>query len=891
MSLDPLRSSSIVDPLADGPSSPNADGQSARNDPLLKIDALRRLRKLEEWFEVEKVRQAPNRYQMAIDADFYDGLQWSDEDAQVLIDRYQAPLVYNKVATTIDWITGTEKRTRVDFKVFPRSSNDRNESENKTKILKFLQDVNKGQFCRSRAFFESTTVGVGWLECGIRGDPSKELIYDRAETWRHVWYDSHAIEIDDSDARYIFRSKWVDEDVAAMCFPNYSQAIHSAAVYSDIADQQDEDEWYLGRLLSDRNRTETVFGRRTFVDSTASLFNQRPRVKLTEAWYRVPAKVKLFIGGGFHGLMFDPNDDLHQYMAAQKATSLIDRTMMRVRCGIFIRGRFIYDDWSPYRHNAFPLTPIWANRRGRDNAPYGAIRNQRDPQESFNKRMSKALHIFSSRRVFAEAGAGLDIDEIRKEAARPDSVFIFPKGNKFELKTDVDVAEHHLAYAEVDARMIQDIGGVTDELMGRKTNAVSGRAIEARQDQGSTVTTKYFDALRLGFQLHGQKLLSLIEQFMTWHRALRIIGERRGYDFLEINQPGQDAQGQPILLNDITKSQADFIVSAEDFRETIRQAAFEQLMDMAGKLPPEISIKLIDDILEFADIPGADAIIATIREINGKPPRDKILTPEEEQAIEQQKAQEDQKKQLADQLALENAMGEVGKLESEIRLNNAKAAELEAQIGQDGGAAEIEYQQKLLKIREDTAKLVLALTSKVEQAKLALKAKEAQFAQRYSTEHAKIASAERIAAADRMHQAGVEAMKLDSGEHMAAQDLASKERQTAAQLRSGERQASADRTAKERIARSAQAAKGTTSGAKSTGGASAKPAAAPAPEVRMLPAPEPAPAPHVTVSTSIDNSGGDDEIVVEKDIKFQINSKGDMTGAKVVERRRPRKKQ
>ena len=76
--------------------------------------------KLMEWYQQERERQAANRYQMALDEDFYDGLQWSEEDILELEARGQAAYVYNKIKPTIDWVIGTEKRTRIDFKVLPR---------------------------------------------------------------------------------------------------------------------------------------------------------------------------------------------------------------------------------------------------------------------------------------------------------------------------------------------------------------------------------------------------------------------------------------------------------------------------------------------------------------------------------------------------------------------------------------------------------------------------------------------------------------------------------------------------------------------------------------------------------------------------------------------------
>ena len=685
--------------------------------------AQKRLRQLEEWLEVEQIRQAPNRYQMAIDEDFYDNLQISDDDAEALISRGQAPLVYNKIAPAIRWVTGTEKRTRIDFKVFPRSSNDRNGAENKTKVLKYIADVNKSQYARSRAFADAVKVGLGWLECGLRADPTKELIFDRHESWRNLLYDSHGIETDGTDWRYVFRQKHVDLDVAELLFPETVEAIRAASTYSDMVDWQENDLWYMGQYLSARqpDGLSAAIGRRTFVDSTASSFNRRSRVRLIEAWYRMPCKCSLIVGSGLHGTIFDPNDDYHVWLMQQRAASVIERVSMRVRCAIFVRGTLLQDVMSPYRHNEFPFTPIWGNRRGLDNAPYGMIRGMRDPQEDFNRRMSKALFSLSARRVIMDRGAHEDLEVIREEAARPDPVFEIKPGARFELHTDIDIAEAHLEYSRIDERMIQDTSGVVDELMGRKTNAISGKAIEARQDQGSTVTTDYFDALRLAVQLHGQKVLSLAEQFYTEKKDIRVIGERKGYDFLTINEPGIDKNtGQPTLLNDITKDQADFVVSSQDFRESARQAAYDRMMDMVTKLPPEIAIKLLDDVLEFADLPGAEAIIQTIREINGKPPRDKQLTPEEEAQIQAQKQQQAQKQAFAEQLAVKQALLTVETQAATVKKLNAEADEIMAQASAVGANSEVKAQmeQKVQQIRTDTAKLIANLTDQVRQAQM-----------------------------------------------------------------------------------------------------------------------------------------------------------------------------
>lgn len=725
------------------------------------------LRQLEEWYEVERIRQAPNRYQQAIDDDFYDGLQWSDEDAQELALRGQAPLVYNKVQPAVKWLTGTEKRTRIDYKILPRKDNGVNEAENLTKLLKYVQDVNKAAYARSRGFEDAIKVGCGWLECGIRGDPTKELLYSRAESWRNIIYDSQAWEFDLSDARYMFRQKWTDLDIAEALFPKRAQALKSASVYSDYSDAQDNEEWYLGQILQERAADGSVMNRRTFVDTSSSLFNRRSRVKMMECWFRKPTAIKYIDSSGteHHSKEYDPENEAHVQLIKAGNGDLYDRLGMKMWCAIYIRGTLLQLMKSPYRHNDFPFTPIWGNRRARDHAPYGIIRVIRDPQEDFNKRMSKALHALSSRRIVMDVGAVDDIEELRLEAARPDSIIAKNKGSELEMHTDADIAEEHIKYANLDEKAIQDNSGVTDELMGHKTNAVSGIAIEKRQDQGSTVTTDFFDNLRLATQLHGQKELSLIGQYYSEEKQIRVIGSKRPDDFVTINQRQPDGS----ILNDITQTECDFVVDETDFKATARQAMFETLLAMVTelmKVNQNLGMLLLDDVMEFSDIPGKEEMVATIRQISGKPDPNKKLTPQEQQAA-QQKAQQDQAEQdEMKQLQVQEVQGKVAGLMGKAKELDARAGLLDAQrqeIGQgDGGASDLaqSYNDKMQSLHDDTAKVIdqlrkeiLVLEKQVSTADVRAvdhsrdaAVKQHGIERKYEADMAKIASTEKIAA-------------------------------------------------------------------------------------------------------------------------------------------------
>ncbi len=87
-----------------------AGASSAPESPFDSQPMLALHDKLTSWYDAEWNRQASNRFQQALDEDFYDGMQWTQEDAQALIERGQAPLVFNEVKPTIDWIIGTERR-------------------------------------------------------------------------------------------------------------------------------------------------------------------------------------------------------------------------------------------------------------------------------------------------------------------------------------------------------------------------------------------------------------------------------------------------------------------------------------------------------------------------------------------------------------------------------------------------------------------------------------------------------------------------------------------------------------------------------------------------------------------------------------------------------------
>jgi hypothetical protein len=626
--------------------------------------------KLVDWLQQERDRQSVNRFQMAIDEDFYDGLQWTEEDVAELHERNQAPLVFNKIKPSINWMLGTEKRTRFDYKILPREESDVQAAEVKTKVFKYLSDCNRLPFERSQAFKEQIGAGLGWLEDGVNNEPGQEIIYAGAESWRNVLHDSMAVKMDLSDGRYLFRWRWIDIDIAEAMFPDRISVLRSEAVDADQIAEKDEDIWYLGART---NSEMTEFSRHARYRSVASQgaggFNRRQRVKIIEGWYRVPMPCKVMRGGGaLDGEIYDQNNSAHADAVQSEECTLAGTTYLKMRVMLFTETHPLWDGDSPYKHNKFPLTPLWCYRRARDGMPYGMIRDVRDAQEDFNKRASKALFILSTNRVIMAKGTidAKDIERFRAEVARPDGIIEYATGKKMEIQQDKALGEEHLHLADRDAQMIQDISGVTDENLGRQTNANSGIAIQRRQDQGGVVTASIFDNYRFAYQVQGEKLLSLIEQYFTAKKVLRIVGDNKPIEWLPVNT--KDANGQP--LNDITANRADFIVDEQDFRASLRQAQAESMMEMLGKIAPvmpQAAMNLLDLVVDLWDMPNKEEWLTRIRNINGQ--RDPAKAPTPEDKARMAKAQALQDTQL--QLTLDTAKAKLDQIKGQGRKMDA----------------------------------------------------------------------------------------------------------------------------------------------------------------------------------------------------------------------------
>lgn len=591
--------------------------------------ALQRFQRNRSWFIMEMQRQAANRYQMALDEDYYDGDQWTPSEAAAVRARGQNPVVMNEVKPMLDFVIGTERRLRVDAQVINRNDSSPEadqDAQNKSQLIKFVDDVNRVQFLRSDAADDQFKAGLGWLEQGIRSDPSKLPIYLRHESWRNMLYDSLGKSKMPDDWRYMYRFREVDFDIAEALTPrNKVDQLRRAVIHPDKAQHllNFMDGAPMSGMMSLTDLALT--GRWTTYDAEAWLANPRERVLLIEAWM-----TEVFRDEGDSG------------------GSIEDQPIrMRKRVSIMTEYDTLIESWSPFNHDMFPFIPLWCYRRKKDGAPYGLIRQHRGAQDSLNKFMSKAQFRLATRQVWMEEGAldeeVMDEDQFEDAVGDPSAIITVAKGalsgNRIEVKEGTQLAAADIQMADRFAQGIRQLGPVSTEDRGQDPSDVSGKARAIRQEQGSRLTAEVFDNQLLARQIEGEMKLSLIEQYQIEPFEFRVPGDGGGQaQYVKINQPDPSNPGRK--LNDITARKAHFVIGETPWQQSLAEAMFESLMGMMGelaKVAPQVVVGILDVVFEMnPSLPKKQVLLARIRQVTGMPDPAKGDTPEMQQKQKQQ---------------------------------------------------------------------------------------------------------------------------------------------------------------------------------------------------------------------------------------------------------------
>jgi len=625
-------------------------------------------------------------------AAYYDGVQLTPETIRQMQERGLAPLVRNLIGPTVDLVLGIEAKAKRDWKIRADQDDAVDLAAAMSAEIKKAERISNADQACSDAYAGMVKAGVGWVEVAREANPFKPRYRVAPVHRREIYWDFRAKSLDLSDARYLVRKQWVDQDVLLLHFPNKAKLILSSMNRWSDWDEVSAAEEFVNLAQAHEIEVRTTIEENEWRDA------DRKRLCLYEVWYRHWRAAPVLMLPSGQSIEFDEKNPVHVQALGLGLATVHKAVFPKVRLSWWVGPHLLSDIPSPYPHGFFPYVPFWAYREDNTGIPYGLVRRMMSPQDEINTRLSKMMWLLSAKRVIGDSDA-VDIPwtEVIEEAARPDSVILMNPNRKnktpdaLRIESDFALSQQQFSVLQDATQAIQASAGVYQSMLGKADFAgQSGLAINSLVEQGSTTLAELNDNYRAARKQVGTLLLSLVKEDIG-SSPYKVIVESNGTRrSVVLNQPVQDASGNYYLTNDVAATA--MTVDLEDVPDTpsFRMQQMTMLTEVVKSLPPEVQPLLADFMLRATDLPfrheAADRVSAALG-LNGQ---DNGATTAQQQAAEQQAqlAQQQMQLQLAEQAA---------------RVQKAQA---------DAEAARVKIQnmqmQSALKMQETQQKLVFA---------------------------------------------------------------------------------------------------------------------------------------------------------------------------------------
>jgi hypothetical protein len=439
---------------------------------------------LRKRFDNARESANPNALKCQTDRDYYDGPKQLDSHVrQVLANRKQPPIYTNRVRPAVNGVLGVLESARMDPRCYPRNPNDEQSADVATKTLRYIADESRFEDTQIDVAENFFIEGTGAVIVEMDGD----RIVPTQIRWEEFYYDPFSRRADFKDARYMGIAKWKDADEITS---RYNVRINE-----------------LGDPMKPQGIGLGQFDERP--QALAWIDNRRRRVMLVEEY------------------------------------AIEDGQWMRL---VYIAAGVLEYDVSPWLDDkGRPCNPIEATSCyvDRENNRYGMVRDMIPIQDEVNASRSRSLHLMNSRQVqevTLGSGSGTDSTTVREEAAKADGVI--PSG--WQIVSTAEQTQANLLRMQEAKTEIERMGP-TPAVLGRQEGASqSGRARLVSQQAGLTELARPMGRLTSWSLRVYEQCWWRARQFWTAPKWIRVTDDPRTMQFLQVNEPEVDEQGQPV---------------------------------------------------------------------------------------------------------------------------------------------------------------------------------------------------------------------------------------------------------------------------------------------------------------------------------------------------------
>lgn len=572
---------------------------------------------------------------------YYDGDQIPPQVAAVLEERGQPVECQNLIAPAIDSVLGTEAKTRSDLRVEANYENDDMEKLAEALNAEFYTVCQEMRIdrVRSDAYAGQIKAGLSWVEVRRNPDVTGPRYIAEQINRNEVDWDWLSKKPDLRDARWVRRRRWIDLDEAVMLFPQRAETLKNAVgtwdTFDDIeridGDDVDLRSGWEERQTWSRNEAEY-------------LSTSRDRIMLYVIYYRVYERIPMLALPTGKMVEYDKNNIAHAVAVASGRVKVEMRLVSFIRESWWAGPYHLGDRPCDAPQGMFPLVPFWGFRKDQSGIPYGLVSRMISAQNSYNFRHLKVTWLLQASQVIMDSDAtNMTAEQVRKEANRPDGVFILNADRKnktkaadaLQINRDSSVSAQQMQIMEYDRQNIQDCAGIYSSYMGQDTSGVvSGIAVSNLVEQSSTTLAEINDNYTMACNALGELVLNYLLEDLKQKTSYTIVVNRkdkRRRKVVTINTPGDDGK----ITNDISRLDARIILAPIDSTPAYRAQLADRLIGIIQKLPPQAQSAVIDLVLELVEIPNKDEFIDRVsRALGTQDPQ--YMTDEEKQASQQQ---------------------------------------------------------------------------------------------------------------------------------------------------------------------------------------------------------------------------------------------------------------
>lgn len=482
--------------------------------------------------------------------DFFDGVgQYHPEILKVLQERGQSPIVVNKVRSMVNQASGLEINTRGKI-AFKAQSNGEEEGKLTKAMTHYGYAVQKEQgfsYKGSLRCRDALICGIGWA----RMFPYRnQIIYDYTHPL-NIIFDADDFTPQLTNMRDVIYMRWLSPDEVKSTWTKSAKRVEDVAGVMDMVNN-------VG------NFTPEFFNRRSPYIGGDSMVGgaNGSKMLVNEVFHK--EERKFFCGLDKKGYYFETFIEEDAEKLADKKKNITQENGTQIMRTVYTNDILL--EYAPMLPNIpnredFSDIPCVWQRRTSDAVPVGWLEDIKDLQRELNYRKLKEIMSLNSVRAVIDANAihGLDLEEIRQELSRPDSIILKTGPGQMDITPNLELSNAMIKASERIDRELQQVSGMYSDSLGESTNATSGVAIKQRQIGTSKNLAHGFDAFTLVKEREGKVLINLMQGSGLENILVNLVMDDDEKKTFIMNLV-RDIKGKEVMFNDIRTLPVDIYV-------------------------------------------------------------------------------------------------------------------------------------------------------------------------------------------------------------------------------------------------------------------------------------------------------------------------------------------